>query len=34
MLHDAYNMSHYLLDYDEVYEKGTTNTEVRFRLWK
>lgn len=34
MLHDAYDMSHYLLDYDQLYEKGTTNTEVRFRLWK
>lgn len=34
MLHNTYNMSHYLLDYDELYEKGTTNTEVRFRLWK
>jgi hypothetical protein len=33
-LNKAYNMDGYKMDYDPLYEKGTTNTEVRFRLWK
>ena len=33
-LNNAYDMTGYKLEYDPLLEKGTTNTEVRFRLWK
>lgn len=33
-LNKAYNMDGYEINYDPLWEKGTTNTEVRFRLWK
>lgn len=34
ILNNTYNMKGYEIDYDPLFEKGTTNTEVRFRLWK
>jgi len=34
ILDNTYNMKGYKINYDPLWEKGTTNTETRFRLWK
>lgn len=34
LLNDSYNMDGYNFEYPAVYEKGTTNSETRYRIWK